>query len=280
MLDMFNSIKGYIYEPSMYVLKIAIIIAVAFIVVKFGNFVIKKIFDKQKTFKYGINNRRIDTMSTLARSIFKYGVYIIAVVTILTDVFDVKSILAAAGIGGIAIGFGAQSLIKDVLSGFFIVFEDQFVVGDIITIDNLNGTVEEMELRVTRLRNHNGDLYIVPNGEIKRVINHTRGNKSAIIDIPLDYSVNIEKAIKIANDMCEDVVGQFSVIVEDPKVLGITEFGKDSLTLRIVAKTLPNEHFEVERQIRKMVKEAFSKANIEFFSRNRIILQSDNNNLE
>jgi len=260
-----ESAFGNMNSPVLYTIKSLLIILIAIIVVKVGNFIIKKTFEKQKNFKYSINIKRIDTMSTLTRSTFKYLIYTIAVISILTDVFDIKSVLTAAGIGGIAIGFGAQSLIKDIISGFFLVFENQFEVGDVITIDNLTGKVENIELRVTRIRNPNGDLYIIPNGEIKKVINHSKGNKLANIDIPISYEADLSKAVDIINKICEEVVKEFDVIVEAPKILGITEFNRDNVVLRVTTKTLPNEHYAVERRFRELVKTEFDQANIEFY---------------
>lgn len=267
---------GAFYGPVMTVAKIILIIIFSIVIANFGKRLIKKFFEKQKTFKYRINDKRMDTLYTLSISMYRYGVYIMAGVSILallTEQFKLQSVMAAAGIGGIAIGFGAQSLIKDVISGIFIVLEDQFSVGDLVTIESMNGTVEEMELRVTKLRNYNGDLYIIPNGEIKKVTNHTRGNKAVIVDIPVAYSSDLTKAIELANGVCELVVKEFDTIVEQPKVLGITEMGKDSLNLRIMAKTLPNQHWEVERRIRKLIKDEFSKADIEFFEKNKILME-------
>lgn len=263
---------GDLYNPVVAVAKIVCILVLSILIIKVGNFLIKKFFEKQKAFKFNGDNKKIDTMSTLLVSVFKYAVYIIAGVIILTDVFKMTSVLAAAGIGGIAVGFGAQSLIKDIISGFFIVMEDQYAVGDLITIDNMNGTVEEMELRVTKIRNFNGDLYIIPNGEIKKVTNHTRGNKAVIVDIPLAYSSDINRVLEIANDICSVVSGEFETIVEAPKVLGVTELGKESLNLRIFAKTVPNAQWEVERRIRKLIAEAFAREKIRCFDKFRIVL--------
>jgi len=269
-LERMKDFMGAFYSPVIAVIKVILILVLSAVIIKTGSFIIKKIFEKRKSFRLEIDKKKIDTMATLTMSIFKYGVYIMAGVIILTDVFKLTSVLAAAGIGGIAIGFGAQSLIKDVISGFFIVMEDQFAVGDLITIDNMNGTVEQMELRVTKLRNFNGDLYIIPNGEIKKVINHTRGNKAVIVDIPIAYSADITKAIEAAERVCTQVSGEFKTIVEQPKVLGITELGKENLNLRIDARTIPNEQWEVERRIRKLIKEEFSNIGISFFDRSTI----------
>jgi moderate conductance mechanosensitive channel len=268
-VDKFNSLP----EPLTATIKIIGIIIISILIAKIGSYIIKKTFQKQKSFKFGIGSKKIDTMSTLTVSVFKYSVYIMAIVIILTNVFQLTSILAAAGIGGLAIGLGAQSLIKDIISGFFIVMEDQFVVGDLITIDNMTGTVEDLELRVTRLRNFNGDLYIVPNGEIKRVTNHTRGNKAVLVDIPVSYNTDIGKAIEIVKSICTTVNEEFDTITEEPKVLGITELGKDMINIRVMGKTLPNEQWIVERRIRLLIKEEFDKANVMFYDKNRFILK-------
>ncbi|MDF2523391.1 MAG: MscS Mechanosensitive ion channel [Clostridiales bacterium] len=266
---------GNFYDPIITIVKIIFIVILSIVVVSFGQRLIKKFFEKQKKFKYRINDKRIDTLSTMVVSVFRYSVYIMAAISILsfiTKLFDLQPVLAAAGIGGIVLGFGSQSIIKDVLSGAFIVIEDQFAVGDLITIEDLNGTVEEMELRVTKLRNFNGDLYIIPNGEIKKVTNHTRGNKAVIVDIPIIYSADLDKAIDLANRVCETAGNEFESIVEAPKVLGITEMGKDNMTMRILAKALPNQQWEVERRIRKLIKDEFDKENIDFIEKNRLIL--------
>lgn len=258
---------GDLYSPLVTFCKILVVIILAVIIVKLGKKIIKKLFEKQKQFKYRMNEKRIDTMATLTISIFKYAVYIGAVLYIFTDMLKLKSVIAAAGVGGIALGFGAQSLIKDTISGFFIILEDQFSVGDLITIDTLTGTVENMELRITRLKNANGDTYIIPNGEIKKVINHTRDNKLVIVDIPVAYSSNLEKVNEIAQNVCQQVKQEFTVLTEEPSVLGITEFGSRNMNLRITAKALPNEQWPVERRIRLLVKQGFDDNGLEFYDR-------------
>lgn len=265
-LEKLKSLLGDMYYPLATGTRIVFIIAISIIIVKVGSFIIRKFFEKQKSFKHGLDGRRLNTMATLLASVFRYTVYIIAVVMILSDVLQLKSILAAAGIGGIALGFGAQSLIKDMISGFFIVFEDQYIVGDMVTIDTMSGTVEELELRVTKLRNANGDLHIIPNGEVKKVTNHSRGNKAVTVDIPLAYSNDMGKAVEIAGEVCKKVSAEFETIVEPPSVLGITELGKENITLRVTAKTLPNEHWAVERRIRRLVKDEFDKNGVKFIN--------------
>lgn len=264
--DQLNIEPKDLWGPALVLGKICIIVILAAILTKIGSIVIRKVFQKQRSFKY-IDQKRLDTLSTLFVSIFKYSVYIlagVAILTILSTTFNLKPILAAAGIGGLAVGFAAQSLIKDVISGAFLVFENQYSVGDNITLDNMTGVVEELQLRVTRFRNGNGDLYIIPNGEIKKVTNHSRGNKVVTVDIPLSYSADTNKAIEIADKICKQVSSEMDVIREEAKVIGVTELGKTGLNLRITARAIDDGHLEVERRIRLLVIEEFSKAKIDF----------------
>lgn len=263
-----------LYDPLKLVFEIIIIFILAAILLRAGSYLIRKFFKKQRTFKYGLDEKRIATLSTLCVSVYRYIVYIMAGVanlSKLTDMFNLQSVMTAAGIGGIAIGFGAQSLIKDVISGFFIIVENQYAVGELVTIDTMTGTVEEMELRVTKIRNFNGDLYVIPNGEIKKITNHVRGNKAVIVDIPVAYSANTDLAIELSKKVCEAVAKEFDTIVEAPQVLGITDLGKDSMNLRIFARTLPNEQWNVERKIRKLIKDEFDMAGIEFMEKHKIV---------
>lgn len=259
---------GIFYAPAIAILQILIIILVSLVLVKVGTAIIRRFFERQKLMNARMDKNKIATISTLLSSVYRYTVYIICGVVILSEVFNLKSILAAAGIGGVAIGLGVQSLVKDVVAGFFIILEDQFSIGDTITIDNLTGTVIGMEMRVTRLRGSNGDLYIIPNGEIKKVINQTRGQKAVTVDIPLAYSTDINKAFDIADKVCKKVSDEEDGLVEKAKVLGITEFEKDYINLRITALTSPSNQQELERKIRKKIKEEFDRHDIRFYYSN------------
>lgn len=269
--DVLRGFLGGFYDPTLKICKIIIIIFLAVVIVKIGKIIIRKFFENQKKFKFKLDDKRLDTMSTLLASIFKYVVYIGAILMILSDILKLQSVLAAASVGGVAIGLGAQSLIKDTISGFFILLEDQFAVGDLITINNMMGTVEHMELRVTRLKNYTGDVYIIPNGEIKMVTNHTRDNKMVIVNIPVAYSGNIERVSELAQKVCDEVKEEFTVFTEAPTVLGITELGKTNMNLQINARTFPNEQAAVERRIRFKIKESFEANGIEFFDKVSLI---------
>lgn len=244
---------------------IVIIFISSIIIIKAGRFIIRKLIEKQKKFKFTGDGKRLDTVSTILGSILRYGVYFIAIVTILTsviNVFDIKTVLAAAGIGGVALGFGAQSLVKDIISGFFILAENQFAVGDVVTIGDMTGTVEEMELRVTKIRNFNGELYTIPNGEIKTVTNHTKGNRVAIVDTLVSYDVKIEKAVETIEKACKLLGQESKILLEPPQVLGVTLFGDTYFSVRAIAKTIGAEHWVTERELRAKILMCFEEEEI------------------
>lgn len=231
------------------------------------NIVLNKLIDKIFKFspKFRMDDKKSNTLSGLMKSIVRYTIYIIMLISIL-NVLDIptQSILAAAGLGGLAVGFGAQNLVKDVISGFFILFEDQYAVGDYVTIGSATGDVEDIGLRITKIRAFNGDLHIIPNGEIKTVINHSRGNSLAIIDIGIAYEADINKAIMVLNGIGEQYYeNNKDKVVELPSVLGITGFGDSDVKIRMIVKTVSLKHWAVEREIRKEIKEAFDRENIE-----------------
>ena len=260
-----HSIKELVLQIVLNIAFIILIFVLSIIIVRVGRYVINKLIEKQKSFKYLGNAKRLDTIGTILSSMLRYGVYFVAVVTILTSVlkvFDIKTVLTAAGIGGIALGFGAQSLVKDVISGFFILAENQFAVGDVVTIDTMTGTIEEMELRITKIRNYNGELYSIPNGEIKTVTNHTRGNRLAIVEVKISYDIEIEKVIMIIEKACKQLEQESKVLLEPPQVIGVTEFCETYYVVRVIAKTIGAEHWDTERVLRKKIIICFEEEKI------------------
>lgn len=241
------------------------IIVVSSLIIRIGRFIITGVIDRQKKFKFISNEKRLDTISTILVSILRYTVYFVAVITILTsvlNVFDIKTVLAAAGIGGVALGFGAQSLVKDIISGVFILAENQIAVGDIIEISGISGTVEEMELRVVKIRSFNGQLNIISNGDVKNVINHTRGHRMAIVDVKLPYEIQVETAKEVVQLALEMVEKESTTLVEVPQILGVTEFGENYYTLRTIAKTYSGENWANERLIREKILLCTGEANL------------------
>lgn len=238
--------------------------------------IIEKIIDKtisnKKLTKLYNNDKRINTLAAMLKKIVKFVLFFIGIMIIL-EMFNINttSILATAGIGGLAIGFGAQSLVKDLITGFFILFEDQYAVGDYVKIGSYEGVVEELGLRVTKLRDFTGELHIIPNSSIQTVSNRTRGAMRALVKVSISYEENIDRVLKVVEEVCLNINKTNNSIIDGPTILGVTELGEYKMDITIIAKTIPMEQWAVEREIRKSIKEAFEKANIEIPYPKRII---------
>jgi small-conductance mechanosensitive channel len=254
--------------------KIVLILIMTKIVIRAVTTIIEKFFMKQKQSRFGLNERKADTLSELLKSILKYGMYFVAIVGILETIgFELKTVLAVTSIAGVAIGFGAQSLVKDVISGFFILFEDQFAVGDYVVIENMSGIVETLGLRITKIRDFSGDLHIIPNGSIVKVTNKSRGNMRALVDVDIAYEEDIDRATHVIEKVNEEIKNDFKdVLVEGPQVLGITKFGESGITIRVVAKTIPMKQWDVEMELRKRIKYALDKERIEISYPRRVLV--------
>ena len=246
------------------IVKIFIIFIVIKVLSKITYVIIDRAFQKKKRSIFHRDEKKINTLITITKNIVKYIFYFIGLVMVL-DMFNIStsSILATAGIGGLAIGFGAQSLVKDVITGFFILFEDQFSVGDYVKIGEYEGIVEELGVRVTKIRDFSGELHIIPNSNIQTVTNRTRGNMRALVVVTAAYEENIDKVTEVLNKICEELKVNNEKIVEGPTLIGISNLGEYGIDFTIVAKTDPMEQWGVEREIRKRVKEVFDEENIE-----------------
>jgi len=259
---------GYKEELLKFAGTIIGIFVLAFILIKAGDLIINRIL-KPRDQKFYFDERRILTLRTLAKSILRYIVYFIIGFTVLGQIAeltgtDLKGFLAGAGIMGVALGFGAQSLVKDIITGFFILLENQYVVGEYITTGGFSGFVEEIELRVTKLRDWGGEHHIIPNGQITAVTNFSRGSMRALVEIGIAYEEDINRALEVMQRTAADLAGEFGdIIVEGPEVLGVVAFGPSEVVIRTVAKTKPMEQWRVERELRKRFKEAFDREGIE-----------------
>ncbi|GAV25158.1 mechanosensitive ion channel protein MscS [Carboxydothermus islandicus] len=218
--------------------------------------------------KLKLKESRVETLRTILKSLWSYFIYITAFLTIIAQVFEntgfAKTLLTGAGILGLAVSFGAQSLVKDVISGFFILMEDQFAVGDYVTIGQTSGIVEELGLRVTKLRDFTGELHIIPNGSITMVTNKTRGPQRALVDVGVAYEEDVEKVHQVLEKVCQQIKEKYGeLIYEGPKVLGIVNFGPSEMVFRVIAKVKPMEQWNIEWELRKAIKEAFDAEGIE-----------------
>lgn len=257
-------------------IKIIIIFALSKLAIAVLNRVVTNLFKLYPKFK--LDEKKSGTLVGILKSVIKYVVYMIMGISIL-DALNIPTqpILATAGLGSIAIGFGAQSLVRDVFNGFFILFEDQYAVGDYITINGVTGTVEDIGLRITRIRAFNGELHIIPNGEIKAVTNASRGNSLAIVDIGVKYEDNHEKALEVLSAVAFAYYeNNKDKVAEKPEVLGIIRLGESDVIIRTIVKTQALVHWKVERELRMLIIDAFKKENIEIPYPKRVIVEKRN----
>jgi moderate conductance mechanosensitive channel len=210
--------------------------------------------------------QRAKTMGDLLKSVLTgilvavFGTMILAQVGV-----NIAPIIASAGIVGIALGFGAQSLVKDFLSGIFMIFEDQYGVGDVVNVGDASGTVEAVSLRVTRLRDVNGTVWYVPNGEILRVGNMSQNWSRAVVDVTVGYTEDIGKVIRTLRDISRDLWEDDDfrgVIIEEPEVTGVETLGPESVGVRVMVKTEPMEQWRVARELRARIKARFDHEGI------------------
>src|SRR3954469_15119655 len=219
--------------------------------------------------------QRAKTMGDLLKSVVT-GILIAVFGTMILSQLGVNiaPIIASAGIIGIALGFGAQSLVKDFLSGVFMIFEDQYGVGDVVDLGEAAGTVESVSLRVTRLRALDGTVWYVPNGEVLRVGNKSQNWSRAVIDVGVSYDEDLARVQRVlrevAHGLWEDEEFR-EVIIEEPEVTGVEALTADAITLRVMVKTAPLEQWAIGRELRQRIKARFDHEGIEIPFPQRVV---------
>lgn len=210
--------------------------------------------------------QRALTMGSLLRSIATFVIGMVALLTVMAELgMPLAPLLTSAGIGGVALGFGAQSLVKDFLSGIFMIVEDQYGVGDVVDTGEAVGTVEEVSLRVTRLRDPSGVVWFIRNGEIVRIGNKSQGWAMATIDVPVAYDEEPRRVLPILEQVVADVAQDpdwSDKLLQTPSVAGVESISGGTMTLRVFAKTRPGEQYAIPREIRERAKEAFDRAGV------------------
>lgn len=251
-------------------LKIVLTLLVGWALYRLLHYALKK-FEESITQKEVIRENettlRLRTFSRLLRwlgSVFILGL----IVYMLLDSFGINMapILAGAGIAGLAIGFGGQYLIRDVINGLFILLEDQYRINDIVRIGEHGGLVESLNLRITRLRDQEGRVIYIPNGEIKTVVNFTKDFSHAVLNVGIAYKENIDRAIAVIKDLGKELRNDSyfgKLILEDIEVLGVEELAESQVTLKCRIKTLPSKQWEVAREFRRRLKNRFDELGIE-----------------
>ncbi len=211
--------------------------------------------------------QRADTMASVLRSLVTGAFFAVALLMILSELeVDIAPLLTSAGIAGVALGFGAQTLVKDFLSGIFMILEDQYGVGDSVDLGEASGVVEGVGLRVTRIRDVNGTVWYVRNGEILRVGNMSQGWARAVLDISVAYGEDVERVTTILRDVATRMwqdEAYADQILEEPEVWGVESISADAVVVRLVLKTAPQKQWEVARELRARIKAAFDEAGVE-----------------
>ena len=210
--------------------------------------------------------QRLATMGSALRSLASFIVAGVALATILGELgVNLGPLLASAGIAGAALGFGAQSLVRDVLTGAFLIVEDQYGVGDTIDLGTVAGTVEAVGLRVTRLRDADGVVWYVRNGEIVRVGNRSQGWSTATVDVPVAYDEDLERARTVLADAVAGLAEEpewRGRVLDTPEVVGVEALAADGITLRLLVRAAPGEQLSVQRELRRRVKAGFDAAGV------------------
>ncbi|MGM9525771.1 MAG: mechanosensitive ion channel family protein [Peptococcaceae bacterium] len=251
-------------------IKILVVVALILILRRIACHVIDKMFRNRITMtlsqKDALEEKRLHTLSKLFKSIVSYVLYFVAIISCLDMIgFSVTTIIAGAGVVSLAVAFGAQSIVQDLMSGIFIVLENQYAVGDYVQIDGIDGQVKEIGMKTTKVQTWNGELLIISNGSIGRVINYSRAPQRGYAEVGIAYEEDIDTATTVIQQAC-DRVGERHKDELDllPVVQGVTALADSSVVIRVQFTILDwlNKPV-VERELRKEMKEALNAANIE-----------------
>ena len=247
-----------IYLPIVY---ICLAILIYGIIKRFINKVIK---NKQESFnKNSYNYKKTETFRVLITNLIKYAIMLLLILSILTVYgVNVTSILAGLGIVGVVAGLALQDFAKDIISGISIILENQYAIGDIISIGDFKGEVVFLGLKTTRIKNWEGQVKIIANRNINEVINYSIENSLAIVDISVSYEDNIEKVETVLKDLTKELTNILPNLTGNVEVLGINALDNSAIVFRIIAPTLSMQHFAIEREIRKQVKLCLDKNKI------------------
>lgn len=261
------------------IVTIIIVLIITKIILNTGKNVIKTILTPRKGVPdYQKKVSRAETLAPFFNSILTFFIYFIAITIILRKIgIDTTPIIASAGVLGLAIGFGAQAIVKDFISGIFILLDGTISVGDVIIVNSHTGTVESMNLRHVQLRKFSGELWTIPNGEIANFGNFNKGWTRAVVEVDLAYEQDIEKGMQ----ELENIGKQWAetnkeIILEPPVVQGVMSLGASGITIRLIAKLKPMMHWAAERDLKKLIKNHFDSKGVEIpFNRQVVYLRKE-----
>lgn len=261
-ISAFGELKGYLTDPVVWsgwlqtIIQIVLALVIGRVITKLAQKTMERLMVVRDRAPLRLDHRRTKTIGKLLNNIVTYTINFIVILIILGQFgINLAPVLAGAGVLGLAIGFGAQSLVKDIITGFFIIFEDQFGVGDVIQTGAFKGTVEEIGMRVTRVRTATGEVHILPNGSIQQVTNFSIYNSLAIIDVPVANGDNLEAIIHMITKAASDAYDSIPNLTKPPEVLGLQTLGAAESAIRVTAECKPNTQGSVEREMKRIIKE-------------------------
>jgi small-conductance mechanosensitive channel len=241
-------------------IRILLIFILTRVVIKAVSKVIDRSMERETSGRLISNNRRFSTVGGLLKNVVAFVSNFAMIMLILSEFhFELGPLVAGAGVVGLAVGFGAQSLVKDVITGFFIIFEDQFAVGDVIQTGTYKGTVEMIGLRTTRLLSATGEVHIIPNGTIINVTNYSLANALAVVDVPVKIERGLEATLALIGEALKGIEERNPSVVAYPNILGIQSMSTSEYVIRVAANCLPNARDSAERQIQSDIKQALEQ---------------------
>lgn len=273
-IDVFHEIINPVDDPEMWkaivknIFWAVVTIIFAVIIIKVIHIFIEKFFDVRQKSRLSSSQKRDITLVKLLQNIASYVVWFIVLTSVLSNFgIKVESIIAGAGVAGIAIGFGAQTLVKDIITGFFIIFENQFDVGDYVKINTsgttvAEGTVQSIGLRSTRIRSFTGELTILPNGTMNEIVNFSINNSVAVFEISVSSEENLEQVESVLHPYLETLDKRYEELTKVPEILGVEMVKAGEAVIKIAAETLPNNHAKMARLLRRDIKDFLDQKGI------------------
>lgn len=252
-------------------LRLVLIAGISFVIVRVVHVLVRR-FEMEVSAGSGLEvlerAKRAKTLGGLIRNVLTTLVVAVASLMILREVgLDITPILTGAGIVGLAVGFGAQMLVKDIISGFFLILENDVRVGDVVAVDRHSGVVEDMNLRTMVLRDVEGTVHIIPNGSVGVLSNKTKDFSYAVFDVPAAYSADTDQIVALIRDVGGELRQDAAFapfVLDDVEVLGVEAFGDSSVTIRARIKTMPIRQWDVAREFRRRLKKAYDAKGVEF----------------
>ena len=223
----------------------------------------------------GGTERRKETFESLSLNIWRYTVNIVLILWLVSIFIPLQNLLIASSAFFVVIGFAAKSMLDDITMGFFIIFEDLFSVGDFVEIDGNTGTVTEIGLRSVKIRVLTGEIVIIPNGNIGKVINHSVSNGQAVLDISIAYEADIDQAILVLEGVEQDAFDKYETILQLPQILGVQELADSAIVIRMIAEVSPLQQWHIQRELRRLIKKSFDQHNIEIPYSKMVIYQKN-----